>query len=76
MIDSEIHGTQRPDPKKIRCRDCLYRDKTVVTLGGEKVKVGITKDTCLFFNKPGNWKPTSILFQNADCPFYEHDEGA
>lgn len=76
MTNDEIHGMQRPDPDKIRCRDCLYRDQDELELDGETIKVGITRDTCMMFNRPGNWKPTAVLFQNADCLLYERDEDA
>ena len=76
MINDEIHGTQRPDPEKVRCRNCLYRDQTTVNAGGKKIPVGVTRGTCLVFNKPGNRKPMTVLFDNADCPMYEKDEDA
>ena len=76
-MDKKPMKLQTADPAKISCRDCLYRDKTVVKVDGETLRVGITRDTCLVFDgKRGNWKPSDVYFQNADCMFYEKDENA
>ena len=76
MIDQPMR-MQQADPNKMPCRDCLYRDKTEMTLEGEKVRVGLTRDTCLFFDgKNGRWKPSNVYFLNEPCPMYEWDETA
>lgn len=68
---------QKADPNKIKCRDCIYRDTTEVVLSGEKVRVGLTRDTCLIYDgKKGNWKPSGVYYMNENCPFYEVDETA
>lgn len=76
MINDQIHGMQTADPSKMRCKDCLFRDKTVIKLNGREIPVGVMKDTCMMFNKPGHWKPTDIVLRNADCLLYERDEEA
>lgn len=74
MLNDPIR-MQTADPNKIRCRDCIFRDKTQVTIGGETARVGITRDTCVIFDgKRGNWKPTEILLDGANCLMYERDE--
>lgn len=74
MRNGEIH-MQTADPKKMRCRDCIYRDRDTMTLEGEKVLVGVMRDTCLIFDgKRGNWKPTAVMLDGADCLFYERDD--
>ena len=65
---------QTADIRKVKCRDCLYRDRTVMEIDGERVLVGVTRDTCLIYSgKNGNWKPTEVIIQNKDCEFYEKD---
>jgi len=65
-----------PDPKKIKCKDCFFRDRAEVKLGERVLKVGITKDYCAKYLLPpdGNGKPTDVLFYGADCPYYRKDE--
>lgn len=57
---------QKPNPNKIKCRTCAFRDMTVITLDQKTIPVGITKSKCEMFEA----KPRAILFQNADCEFY------
>lgn len=61
-----------PDPDKIMCRDCVFRDKTEVVLSKKIIKCGITKNECEIYQKP-NYKPTEILLQNAECDYYVND---
>lgn len=65
-----------PDPEKIVCRDCVYRDMDEIDLGDVVIKTGITKGFCDAFPEGGvtNGKPLDVLFQNAKCPEYERDE--
>lgn len=66
---------QTADADKVQCKDCIYRDRTVVKIGGVNTPVGITRDTCLIFDgKRGNWKPTSVILRNKYCEFYEKDD--
>lgn len=66
---------QTADPEKMVCKDCLYRDRTEITLDGKKVKVGVMRDTCLVFDgKRGNWKPTGVVLDGEPCLLYERDE--
>ena len=76
MIDQPMRW-QNADPNKMPCRDCIYRDQTTVTIDGEKIRSGITRDTCLIYDgKRGNWKPSNVYFMNESCPMYEQDETA
>jgi len=65
---------QTADAGKVQCQDCIYRDRTVMTIGGKETKVGVTRDTCLIFDgKKGNWKPTKVILRNGICDFYEKE---
>lgn len=64
---------QWPDPKKVRCKDCVFRDKTVLHLGDKVIPTGVVDCYCKQFPKDTNGKPLEILFRNADCPFYKSD---
>lgn len=66
----------QPDPDKIACRDCLYRDRDEINLGDVVIKCGITKGYCDIFPEGGedNGKPLDVLFQNAPCPEYVKDK--
>lgn len=63
---------QFPDENKVKCNDCKFRDKTEVDLLGKHYRPGITRDTCEAY-KNGNHKPLPILFEQADCQYYEKD---
>lgn len=65
-----------PDPDKIACRDCVYRDMETIDLGDDVIECGITKGFCDAFPEGGetNGKPLDVLFQSAPCPEYEKDE--
>lgn len=66
---------QSPDPKKIKCTTCKNRNKTVIEINGVKKPVGVTKTFCeKYKGYPGADKPYDILFQNADCKYYEEDK--
>lgn len=64
-----------PNPKTIKCKNCKYRDKTTVEIDGEIIDVGITKGRCeKYLDYPYDMgKPSAILFQNADCEYYEKE---
>ena len=68
---SQIKG-QFPDRDKIICKDCKFRDKTVIELGEKEIPVGVTKAFCDMYQAPpaSNGKPHDVLFNNADCEFY------
>ena len=68
---SQIKG-QFPDRDKIICKDCIFRDKTVIELGEKEIPVGVTKAFCDMYQAPpaSNGKPHDVLFNNADCEFY------
>lgn len=68
---SELKG-QFPDKNKIKCKDCIFRDHTVITIGDKTIPVGVTKAFCDAYQQPpaSNGKPHDVLFDNADCEFY------
>ena len=68
---SQIKG-QFPDRNKIICKDCIFRDRTVIELGEKEIPVGVTKAFCDMYQAPpaSNGKPHDVLFSNADCEFY------
>lgn len=72
---SPIKG-QFPDREQIICKDCKYRDKTVLDLGDKKIPVGVTKAFCKKYEAPpkSNGKPHEILFENGICDYYEKDK--
>ena len=73
--DFNVKGVY-PDREKVKCKDCVFRDKTEVKVNGKVLKVGITKSTCEMYLGPPDdmYKPTSILFQNENCDFYSKEE--
>lgn len=74
-FDQPVHGAWA-DPNSIICKDCAFRDKTIVKLGGKMLQVGVTKSFCKIYEAPPktNGKPTAILFHNAKCRYYQKDE--
>lgn len=54
---SPIKG-QFPDKEKIICKDCIFRDKTLVEIGNKKIPVGATKSFCEKYEAPpkNKWK--------------------
>lgn len=65
----EIHG-QFPDPQKVQCKDCVFRDKTKLTLDGKTIYPGITKDYCEIYDRNTNGKGNGILFWGEKCKYY------
>ena len=66
-----MHGSF-PDPEKIACKNCAFRDKTVVELLGKRVASGCTKGACEMYSL----KPHAVLFNNAPCQYYQEDPDA
>ena len=68
---SEMKG-QFPDRNKIMCKDCIFRDATVVKIGNEQIPFGVTKAFCDIYPGPpkDNGKPHEVLFENGKCEFY------
>ena len=62
---------QFPDPENVACKDCKFRDKTEVDIGGKHLKPGVIRSNCDVFKD----KPLEILFNGAPCAFYEKDKG-
>ena len=76
MINDQV-SMQTADPYKIRCRDCIYRDRDTMMINGKKIQTGIMRGTCLIFDgKKGRWKPMDVTMYNENCAFYEQDETA
>lgn len=71
---SPMNGTF-PNEKEIQCKDCAFRDKTVIELDGETIPVGITKSFCKVYEPPPktNGKPSEVLFYNGDCKYYQKE---
>ncbi len=63
---------QFPDRDKIICKDCIFRDKTIVTINEKEIAVGVTKAFCQMFKEPpkSNGKPHEVLFNNEECELY------
>lgn len=72
---SPIKG-QFPNKNEIICKDCIFRDRTTITLGAKEIHVGITKAFCEKYKSPpkSNGKPHDVLFNNGDCEFYAKEE--
>ena len=66
-----MHGSF-PDPEKIACKNCAFRDKTVVELLGKRIASGYTKAACDMYSL----KPHAVLFNNAPCQNYRKDQDA
>lgn len=66
------------DPEKVVCKDCVFRDRTVVELFGKKDACGITRDTCEIYKGPPTtaYKPSSILLHNEPCQYYTKETKA
>lgn len=74
MKKENIMKGQFPSPEKIKCKDCIYRDITVIKIGNIEKPVGVTKSWCEKYNQFNSaGKPKEILFQNEDCEFYKKD---
>lgn len=69
--DFNVKG-EFPDGEKIKCKDCVFRDKTEVKVNGKLLNPGVTKAYCEMYQGPpkDNGKPNNILFDNEDCDFY------
>lgn len=66
-----IHA-QWADPDKIACRDCVFRDRTVVELIGYRFEAGISKRNCQIYLV----KPWDVYYDNAPCQYYRKDPDA
>lgn len=71
-----VMGTH-PDPNKIQCASCKFRDRTVLKFAtGKKTNVGVIKAFCEKYPRPpkSNGKPHDVLYNLQDCEFYEMEE--
>ena len=60
---------QTANIKEIVCKDCVYRDRTTITLGGKVKPVGVTKCVCEQYTL----KPSEVLYMGLDCERYEKE---
>lgn len=72
---SPIKG-QFPNREEIICKDCTFRDHTVINIGEKEIPVGITKGFCEKYPAPpgSNGKPHDILFEGGMCEYYEEEK--
>lgn len=63
---------QTPQVSKIKCATCKFRDKTTITIKGIVRPVGVTRGQCKIYSD-SRGKPYDVLFENADCLYYEKD---
>jgi hypothetical protein len=72
---SPIKG-QFPNKNTIICKDCMFRDKTKIKIGKNKIPVGVTKAFCEKYEAPpkSNGKPHDVLFENGICEYYEKEK--
>lgn len=72
---SPIKG-QFPNKDEIICKDCVFRDHTVINLGSKEIPVGVTKAFCDKYEAPpkSNGKPHEVLFENGICEYYQKEE--
>lgn len=64
--DDEQFSTLRP-PKDIFCSTCKYKAKPVTVMGKEYDRSGY--GMCDKYER----KPIEILFDHADCPYYDKE---
>lgn len=70
-FEAPMGGMTWLQPKQ--CKDCVYRDKTTLTLDGETREVGWSKDTCHVYVYP-ECKPNLVMDNRVECPNYEKEE--
>lgn len=64
-----------PNTNKVPCRTCVFRDKTVLSINGKLIRIGVTRDYCLKYKKDeSNGKPVGILLHGEECDYYRRDE--
>jgi hypothetical protein len=71
--NDEVWLSVHPECDKIACKDCVFRDKTIVTVGETTIEAGVTKSYCEIYKYPDN-KPNEILFNNSECEYYEKEK--
>ena len=62
--DSNVSSLRFPDKEKVKCKDCILRLKDKKA-GDVKID-GATLGACFVYPI----KPPSILWKEADCPYY------
>jgi hypothetical protein len=67
MDHYEILHAQHPDPDKISCKDCAYKN------GGGMQYPRFTKSNCEKYPVGRCDKPGKVLFLNTKCELYEHE---
>lgn len=68
--EQPIYGTQILEPEQ--CKNCMFRDKTKVTIGGKTKEVGWCKGNCIAFPYPDN-KPMDVMKNKVECDYYEKE---
>ena len=66
--EEEDWVAEHPDPDKIPCKDCVYREKDREV--GDTVILGAVLGMCQVYTD----KPTHILFDGEDCPYHLTEE--
>lgn len=64
--DDSIHPLDKPDEKKIVCRDCKFREADRFN--------GKIKGSTLAMCEKYHTKPSAVLWDNADCEEWESEE--
>lgn len=73
-IYGEMHTTMQ-SPDKCQCKDCVFRDRTTVTIGNEVKRIGVIRANCLVFEKETtNGKPPQFITNELPCPYHQKDE--
>lgn len=66
----QIASGTSPRLDNLACVDCMFRDRSIISIDGVEKQVGVTKAFCEIFVKP-NSKPHDVLFEGVDCEFKE-----
>lgn len=66
---------QGANPKTVQCRDCRFRDRTVLELTSGIINVGAIKSYCGIYTRKNfpEGKPGSILFEIEKCRHYKKE---
>ena len=68
--DDAVGPLERLDVGKLMCKDCVYRRKDQKL--GKTMFDGAAFDNCDAYDS----KPTSVLFDGGDCPYYLSEKEA
>ena len=62
--------TKYPEKDKIKCKDCIFRENDR-KLNERQILDGATLGICKVYTVV---KPSEILFDGEDCPYYQKDD--